>query len=262
MSNRIQPIEPNLQSAFQHRRKAVQSSRSSDLDAPPLGAFLRRHGNLHFDEHESSLLEGSALLIHREATGTYIRHQGDRETRPWIVASGWACYARTLSSGGRQIFGFAIPGDTIGLADGPLARRGSEIVALTAIVLLDATGIRKALVESPGEYSGIRSVCDAEQDWHEARLLDQVVRLGQLSSIQRTAHLILELHHRMDRAGLAHNGQFQLPLTQFQIGETLGLSLVHVNRTIQALRSRGLLALNGGVAVIPNMDLLEHAAAA
>ena len=262
MSNRVSPVEPTFQSAFQHQRKAVQSSRSSDLNGPPLGAFLRRYQDLHFDEQEASLIEGSARLIHREQVGAHIRHQGDRETRPWIVASGWACYARTLSSGIRQIFGFVLPGDTIGLASGPFAQKGSEIVALTAIVLLDATAMKKALIESDGKHSSIRRACDAEQDLQEVRLLDQVVRLGQLSSIQRTAHLILELHHRMDRAGLAHNGQFQLPLTQFQLGETLGLSLVHVNRTLQALRSRGLLVLKGGVAVIPDMDLLEHAAAA
>jgi CRP-like cAMP-binding protein len=262
MSEQTPIIEPIIHLPSQRGRKAVQSPRSSDLNGSPLGAFLRRHGDLHFNEHESALLEGAAPLIHREKVGAYMRHRGDAETRPWIVASGWACYARTLQNGGRQILGLIVPGDTIGLVDGPFARKGTEIVALTAIVLLDATGIKKALTQSSGECSSIRSVCDTEQDLQEARLLDQVVRLGQLTSIQRTASLILELYHRMDGAGLVSNGQFQLPLTQFQIGETLGLSLVHVNRTLQTLRRRGLLFLNGGIALIPNTDLLEHAAAA
>jgi CRP-like cAMP-binding protein len=64
----------------------------------------------------------------------------------------------------------------------------------------------------------------------------------------------------MDGAGLAHDGRFNIPLTQVQFGEVLGLSLVHVNRTLRALRHEGLLILNAGVAAIPNVDLLEAAA--
>ena len=99
-----------------------------------------------------------------------------------------------------------------------------------------------------------------ERGLQEARLLDLVVQLGQQSSLERTAHLLLELHHRLDRAGLVRNERFHLPLAQHQLGAALGLSHIQMHRTLQTLRSRGLLVLNGREATLPHVDELEQAA--
>ena len=226
-----------------------------------IAAFLHRYGPIFsFDDHERALLECSAARSQLHEPGTYIRRQTDIDTRPCIVASGWACYARS-HNGRRQIFSFILPGDSIGLAGGPFARRGSEIVALTANILVDASNLKHALTDS--ECPNLRMAFDLEQGLHEARLLDQVVLLGQKSSLERTACLLLELHYRLDRAGLVKNGIFQLPLTQIQMGEALGLSQIQMHRSLSSLRRNGLLVLNGRYgrgAALPNLALLERAA--
>ena len=220
--------------------------------------FLNRHQSIvSFDENERALLECSAALSHSFDCGATIRRQTDVVTSPAIVASGWACYARSRRNGRRQILSFILPGDSIGLAEGPFAPGLSEIVALTDMVLLDASNIKQALAKS--HCANLRMAFYFERGLQEARLLDLVVQLGQ-SSLERTAHLLLELHHRMDRAGLVRNETFHLPLAQHQLGAALGLSHIQVHRTLQTLRSRGLLVLNGREATLPHVDELEQAA--
>ena len=224
-----------------------------------IAPFLHRHRSIvSFDENERALLESSAALSQSFDCGATIRRQTDVNSSPSIVASGWACYARSTRNGRRQILSFILPGDSIGLAEGPFAPGLSEIVALTDMVLLDASNIQQALAES--HCANLRMAFYFERGLQEARLLDLVVQLGQQSSLERTAHLLLELHHRMDRAGLVRNERFHLPLAQHQLGAALGLSHIQMHRTLQAFRSRGLLVLNGREATLPNVDELEQAA--
>ena len=72
---------------------------------------------------------------------------------------------------------------------------------------------------------------------------ERVVSLGRRAAIERMAHLLCELHARLRMVGLADEKSFPLPLTQADLGEALGLSSVHVNRTLQELRGAGLIAL-------------------
>jgi CRP-like cAMP-binding protein len=73
----------------------------------------------------------------------------------------------------------------------------------------------------------------------EVHLLDHLVRLGSYSAYQATAHLLLELHARMQRVGMAHAGLFSLPLGQRTLAAALGLSAVHMNRVFKELRADG-----------------------
>jgi CRP-like cAMP-binding protein len=74
-------------------------------------------------------------------------------------------------------------------------------------------------------------------------LLDHIVRLGRQSAYERTAHLFLELRERLAVVGMIQGDTFVLPLTQDQMAEILGLSVVHVNRTLQQMRRDGLIEI-------------------
>lgn len=91
----------------------------------------------------------------------------------------------------------------------------------------------------------------------EMRLLDQVVRLGQQTAPERIASLMLELHNRLLQVRQADADSFPMPLTQEHLACTLGLSLVHVNRSLQQLRRMGLLEVRGGRAFMPAPDQLK-----
>jgi CRP-like cAMP-binding protein len=70
-----------------------------------------------------------------------------------------------------------------------------------------------------------------------------IANIGQRNAIARTAHLISELSVRLAQAGMVHNGRFEIPLTQEDLGDTLGITSVHMNRTLMELRARWLLDL-------------------
>jgi CRP-like cAMP-binding protein len=94
----------------------------------------------------------------------------------------------------------------------------------------------------------------------ERWLRDQVVRLGRRSAYERTVHLVLELHERLNAVGLAAGQCFALPLTQDVLADALGLSVVHVNRVLAQARRDGLFELRGGYVVIHGLERMEAAA--
>jgi len=76
-------------------------------------------------------------------------------------------------------------------------------------------------------------------------VFNQLMRLGAMQAKERTAHLLLELYHRLACVKLAEDFAFEMPLTQEQLADVLGLSAVHVNRTLQALRHERLIECRG-----------------
>jgi CRP-like cAMP-binding protein len=84
--------------------------------------------------------------------------------------------------------------------------------------------------------------------------------LGRRSAIARMAALFCELNVRLGIAGLAQNNSYELPLTQVELGECLGLTSVHVNRTLQEIRRRRLVDFQGGRLTIHDLDALKGVA--
>ena len=87
----------------------------------------------------------------------------------------------------------------------------------------------------------------------------RIVGLGRRSAYARIAHLLCELRVRLRAVGLSQNGSYDLPVTQAELADALGLSTVHVNRTLQALRRHGLITLRGGKLMIEDWDGLTTA---
>jgi CRP-like cAMP-binding protein len=82
--------------------------------------------------------------------------------------------------------------------------------------------------------------------------------VGQRNALERTAHLFCELLYRFRAVGLNRGLSCTLPLTQVELAETLGLSAVHVNRTLQELRRQKLITLDDGRLTIQNLPILEE----
>jgi CRP-like cAMP-binding protein len=81
--------------------------------------------------------------------------------------------------------------------------------------------------------------------------------VGRRTAHQRIAHLICEVYTKMRAVGLAETDSFQLPVSQVEIADSLGLSAVHVNRVLQDLRREGLLDYRGRSVVISNWSRLQ-----
>ncbi|RZL84207.1 MAG: Crp/Fnr family transcriptional regulator [Sphingomonas sp.] len=94
----------------------------------------------------------------------------------------------------------------------------------------------------------------------EAVLRHWLINVGQRDAYHRIAHLFCELWERASRVGLVSGGAFDLPLTQEQLGDTLGLTSVHTNRVLQRMRGEGMITLESKRLTIRDMQAIRHAA--
>jgi len=229
--------------------------------SPPLYAadrLIRRLTSLaDLPQGEVAQLRGLGGSRERWRTGAEIQTQGALIRKSRVILSGWAGRQRFLPSGRRQIFEFLLPGDLIGLCHRPHARAMATTVALSPLETADAGPLRDAIEGRHAPRTGLARAVELGGAEEEARLLDHIVRLGRLSALERVAHLLLELHDRLRRVGLAVDWRFQLPLTQETLADAVGLSLVHLNRTLGELRRERLIELSGGRAHILQPELLR-----
>ncbi|RAK58129.1 Crp/Fnr family transcriptional regulator [Phenylobacterium deserti] len=173
-----------------------------------------------------------------------------------VILSGWAGEELQLPDGGRQICRILIPGDVVGLPRSR-ARAACAITALTPVSLADGSEVFGAGYE---QDPTLRAAAAAFQEEAEAALLNHLLRLGRLNALQRTAHLFLELHERLAAAGLTQGARCPMPLTQEVLADVLGLSVVHVNRTLQTLKRERLVSTRRGSLEMLRLDALGELA--
>ncbi len=201
-----------------------------------------------------SWLQGPALI--HPPGGPVPLHPERKDAR--VVARGWVARGAMLEDGRRQIVGLSLPGDVILAADSVDA--DMAVWALTDASTLDATTLWNAFSDrcdiSPRLLEAWRQFRSAER----LRLARHAIRLGRLSAYERSAHLLLELYQRQSRLGAPDPGVLHLPLTQDMLADILGLSAVHMNRTLQQLRRAGLVDYRTGRAMLPDLPGLALAA--
>ena len=171
--------------------------------------------------------------------------EGDPIAQPMLMLSGWAAQVRQLSDGRRQVLSLILPGELIGIC-----RVEHPIVAASVVALTDVTLARMPARCDLPEHSDLTSAYDLSRALDEQYLLAQVTRLGRLNAYERIADLLLELDGRLALSGLASSGQFAMPLTQELLADLLGLTSVHVNRTLQTMRREEVLSFRSGNVVL------------
>lgn len=182
--------------------------------------------------------------------------EGDRPDNVHIMLSGFACRYKILPSGDRQIMAWLIPGDMCDLHVSILGEMDHTIGTLTPC---QVAFIPRSVVEELSSAGGALTVA---LWWatlvDEAILREWLVSMGRRSADRRMAHLFCELYVRLPSVGAAANNSFDFPATQDELGDTLGLSTVHVNRVLQQLRDDGLLTLTSKRLTILDCKRLEE----
>lgn len=158
-----------------------------------------------------------------------------------VVVSGWAAHQRELPDRRRQLLDVVLPGDLLESASERRVYGHAPVVALSEVRLMDVPALLGA---EPGSGLSV-AVANAERA-EERRLLDHVVRLGRLTALERMAHWLVEIEGRLRTVELSTGGGFRLPVTQTVIGEILGLSVVHVSRTLRELHRGGFVTTSAG----------------
>jgi CRP-like cAMP-binding protein len=225
----------------------------------PAEAVLRRTARLaDLSPAEIALIGALPERTDHHAANHELIREGEPMGRPRFLVSGWACRQRVLPDGRRQIFGFLLPGDGLGFC-GPHAPPAlCGMAAVTAVETVDAGVIRDAARD--GDHPGLGHALAVAASLDEAHLLDHAVRLGRQTAYERMAHLLLELHQRLASVELATAWRFPLPLTQETLADALGLSIVHVNRTLQQMRRERLIEVRSGFATLLAPELLAACA--
>lgn len=155
-------------------------------------------------------------------------NEGEEIGRPLLILEGWAARIRLLEDGRRQILSLLLPGDLIGSC------RQSRPLAVSTISAI--TGLRLCPAPSAEDLPDLAEAYAVSGALEEAYLLANITRLGRLTAYERICDLLLELHERLSLAGLTGHGAFYVPMTQEMLADATGLTSVHVNRTLQALR--------------------------
>jgi CRP-like cAMP-binding protein len=203
---------------------------------------------------ETELVRSLAGRVERHAAGSELIAEGGPASLRFIL-SGWVSRQRILTDGRRQIFDFRPAGDPAGdcaRAHGPAL---ASFVALTAVTTVDAEPMCEAIASGACPNLARALALIATQE--EAQLLDHIVRLGRQSAYERMAHLFLSLRGRLAAVGLADERRWSMPLTQETLADALGLSIVHVNRTLQQLRREKLVEMRGGAAILLEPKVLS-----
>lgn len=210
--------------------------------------------------NDLALVESLGQHTEEVPAGTELIREGAALDSPKLLMAGWACRFRTLPDGRRQIFEFILPGDIYGLCLRPQAIALTTSLALTPVVIADAGPLGHAITGDTESHPGLTRACYATASLDEAYLLNQLMRVGRQTAYERTAHFILEIHERLSVVGLAGETTVAIPLTQEIMADALGLSVVHLNRTLQQLRRNQLIEFKGGLVRLLEPERLSQIA--
>lgn len=223
----------------------------------PLFRLLGRYMMLdESDRRALSTLE-TGPVCHAEAR-TDIAREGENPTVIRLLISGWACRYKDLPDGRRQIVGFFLPGDFCDLNVYILSELDHSIGALTAVRYFEIQPqkFQEVIDQRPHLLRALL--------WHEMVSAgiqrEWLLSIGQRSPLERLAHLFVELYYRLKAVGLATGLSFDLPITQNHLAEANGLSLVHLNRTLQEMRREGLIELSDRQLRIGDLERLKRVA--
>src|SRR6478752_9019914 len=196
--------------------------------------LLRKRPSLReFSAEELVFVKTFKLDELRVDAGASFLREGTRSEYLYTVLSGWAFRYKMLDDGRRQILNYALPADMLGLQGALMREMEHSVEALTPLVL--CVFPRAKLWDL---YSRLPSLA-FDITWLAAReeqLIDEnLVSLGRRTALERVAYLLLHLFIRAEEAGLTKGNSIQFPFTQQHLADTLGMSLVHTNKTLKRL---------------------------
>ncbi len=215
---------------------------------------LEQFGKLSSNERQ--ILENLRLDIQQVDAGQDLGRNGQRASHCPLLLTGMVCRYRMMQDGQRQIMSFHFPGDILDLSGLLLDKLDYGIGTLTPVQVapIAHATLRGWIEQHPG--LGRRLWQDTLVD--AAVFREWVVNVGRRSAYARTAHLLCEIVTRVRAVGVVqdHPG---LPVTAVDLADATGLSVVHINRVLQELRTRKLVEFRGKALAVLDWDGLKHA---
>ena len=187
----------------------------------------------------------------------YIVREGDRATSSCMVISGFAIRHKVAGNGGRQIVNVHLRGDMVDLQNSLLKIADHNVQALTRMegAFIPREAIKELAFARPsvGEALWLEALVEGaiSREW--------IMNVGRRDAMTRVAHLLCEFAYRLEAVGEDAGCQYELPMTQEQLADTVGLTPVHVNRTLKALDKAGLTKRTRKSVTITDLKALARA---
>lgn len=175
-----------------------------------------------------------------------------------ILIDGFVCRYRDMANGARQVTEVHVPGDFVDLHSFPLQRLDHNIMALvpSRIAIVPHENLRRITETEPHltRLLWLMTTMDAaiHREW--------MVSIGRRSALASVAHFLCELYARLKIVGLTDGVSYSLPITQIDLAECLGLTPIHVNRTLRALRLQKMVTFRSKMVTINDLAGLQSVA--
>jgi len=218
--------------------------------AEPLATMLAplTHGDLLTEgEHDVRIIcvrkNRDILVAGKHYESIYVNHDG------------WLSRYKIMHDGSRQIVDFVLPGQIFGLQ---ACVFNKSLYSVAAITECSVSAIPLDVIDDVFDRNaGLAKVLFWSAAYESAILAEHLIDAARRSAYERISHLLLELFVRLQVAGMTSGMSFHMPLTQELIGDALGLTTVHVNRTLHALREDKLIALEDRLVTILDFEALS-----
>ena len=212
-------------------------------------------GYVKLDVGDKRLIEEVTRSVRTVEAGETIAHEGDNPSEVHVILEGMACRYKILQTGKRQIVGYMVPGDFCNLHTFLLRSLDHDLQALSACRVVDLSSQQiQAMNERPNLARALRFTTLVD----EAVLREWLLNLGARAPEQRIAHFFCEMTSRLQAVGLCDDSGCHIPITQADLAETIGLSTVHTNRSLQNMREEELIVLRRTLLQIPDFDRLAR----
>lgn len=216
--------------------KLQRIARRVDCEQCPLRAISRFRP---FSEAELNFVSHFKRGELSAEPGAVILSEGMHSAQLFTVLSGWVFRYKTLEDGRRQILNYALAGDLLGLQGAVTGAMDHSIEALSPVILcvFQRNELESLFRRHPGLAYDVTWLASREE-----RMLDEnLLSVGRRSAVERAAYLLSFLHQRALSVGASSDRTLLIPLTQQHVADTLGMSLVHTNKTLRQLAQRGLI---------------------
>src|SRR5262245_40969346 len=213
----------------------------------PVIRKLRNLGDAQSDAELEAVLKRIKVRA-RASRGEDIIGPGNASRHFTVLLDGVACSYERLKDGNRQIYAFRYPGDLCDLSRHVLPESNNEVAvaALTdcLIGIIEQRDLEQLIAQFPSLGLALWRATMLEASIFRKRLL-----VGRQPALQRVAHLLCEQLARREAVGI---NSATIPLTQVDLADAVGLSIVHINRTVQELRGLGILSAKGPAIEVVN----------